>query len=80
MQNKLSTGGKLAWGLVLALAILHYDFWLWDDRTVVLGFLPVGLLYQALISLGAAAAWALVVRFAWPAHIERWAEEPVDDA
>ncbi|MFN3242656.1 MAG: hypothetical protein ACE37K_14225 [Planctomycetota bacterium] len=79
MTRKLSSGGKFAWGLVVLLAILHYDFWFWGDRSVAFGFLPVGLLFQALISLGAAIAWALVVRFAWPTHIEEWADRPVDD-
>lgn len=79
MTRKLSSGGKFAWGLVVLLAILHYDFWFWDDRTVVLGFLPIGLLFQALISLGAAIAWALVVKFAWPTHIEEWADRPADE-
>jgi len=79
MTQKLSSGGKLAWGLVALLAVLHYDFWNWSDRSVVLGFMPVGLLFQALISVGAAVAWALVVHFAWPTHIEEWAERPADD-
>lgn len=70
----MSTAGKLAWGLVLVLAILHYDFWFWGDRSVMLGFMPVGLLYQVMISLGSAAAWALVVRHGWPQHIEAWAD------
>ena len=64
MNRTLSSSGKLAWALVALLAVLHYDFWNWDDRSVVLGFLPTGLLFQALISVGAAVAWALVVRFA----------------
>ena len=45
----------------------------------VLGFLPVGLLFQALISVGAAVAWALVVRCAWPTHVEEWADRPAED-
>ena len=80
MNRKLSGSGKLAWALVALLAVLHYDFWNWDDRSVVFGFLPVGLLFQALISLGAAVAWALVVRCAWPSHVEEWADRPADDA
>ena len=56
--------GKLAWGFVLVLAVLHYDFWYWDDRTLVFGFMPIGLAYQALISALAGLAWFLVVRFA----------------
>ena len=69
-----SPARKIVWGLVLVLAILHYDFWLWGDRTLVFGFMPVGLFYQALISVGAAIAWLLVVRFAWPSTLEAWAD------
>ena len=65
---------RLVWGFVVVLAVLHYDFWFWDDRTLVLGFMPVGLLFQVLISVGAGVAWFLVVRFAWPAALEEWAE------
>ena len=38
---------RLAWGLVAVIAILHYDFWFWDDRTLVFGFVPIGLFFQA---------------------------------
>jgi len=67
--------GKLAWGFILLLGILHWDFWLWSDRSLLLGFLPIGLAYQAAISLLAALGWALVIRFAWPEGVERWADE-----
>jgi len=70
----MTNGGKLAWGLVIAVAILHFDFWLWDSTAVVLGFVPVGLGYQAGISIAAAIAWLLVVRLDWPDHVERWAD------
>ncbi len=66
---------KLAWGFVLILALVHYDFWNWSDRSLVFGFMPIGLAYQALISLLAGLAWFLVVRFAWPDRIEAWADE-----
>ena len=69
----MSSRGWLAWGLVLLVGILHYDFWWWDDRTLVFGFMPIGLFWHALISIFAAIAWALVVRFAWPTHVEEWA-------
>ena len=69
---------RLAWGIVVLLAILHYDFWLWDDPSLVFGFVPVGLAYHAVISLAAGIAWWLVVRFAWPSHIEEWAESEED--
>jgi hypothetical protein len=61
-------------GLVLvaaAMAAVHQDFWLWNDGTLVFGFLPVGLAYHAAYSLLAVAVMALLVRWAWPAHLER---------
>ena len=66
-------GKKIAIGSVVLLALAHYDFWFWDDHTLWFGFLPVGLGYHALISVLASVAWALVVRFAWPQHLEDWA-------
>lgn len=68
---------KVVWGLVILLAILHWDFWYWDDRTLLFGFLPIGLAYQAGFSLAAAMVWALAVRFAWPSELEEWASAPV---
>lgn len=72
-RARMSGAGVLAWALVALLAILHYDFWNWNDRSLVFGFVPIGLFFQVLISIGAAIAWALVVRFAWPSHVEEWA-------
>ena len=72
----MTVGGKLAWAFVALLAILHFDFWLWDSTSVVFGFLPTGLAYQAGISIGAAVAWALVVRLDWPTGVEEWADAP----
>jgi hypothetical protein len=74
----MKTSAKLAWGFILLLAILHWDFWYWDDRTIVLGFMPIGLFYQAMISVAAAIGWALVIKLAWPSDVERWAEEGSD--
>ena len=71
----MSERGKLAWGLVLLIAILHYDFWYWNDRTLLFGFLPVGLGYHALFSLACGTVWFLAIRFAWPSHVEEWADE-----
>lgn len=63
------------WIAAIALAVLHHDFWWWDDRTLVFGFMPIGLFYHAMFSIAAGVLWALAVKFAWPAHIEEWAEE-----
>jgi len=59
----------------IILAVLHQDFWNWDNGTLVFGFMPVGLAYHACYSLLAAGLWALAVRFAWPHRLEAWAEE-----
>ena len=66
---------KVVWGLVILLGILHYDFWYWDDASLVFGFMPIGLFYQALISLAAGVVWAMAVKWAWPARIEEWADQ-----
>ena len=46
------------WIALLALMILHHDWWLWNDGRLLFGFLPIGLGYHALISLAAAGLWA----------------------
>jgi hypothetical protein len=65
----------LVWTAVIALMILHQDFWLWDNKSLLFGFLPVGLAYHMAFSLCAGLIWALAVKFAWPEHIEQWASE-----
>ena len=67
------------WIAAIVLLLLHQDVWFWDDRTMVMGFMPVGLFYHALFSLAAGGLWALAVKFAWPDHIEQWADAG-DDA
>lgn len=52
--------------LVVVLLALHQDFWNWDNRSLVFGFLPVGLAYHMAYSIAAACLMALLVRFAWP--------------
>ena len=64
---------RFVWFLVLALAVLHWDFWAWDDTTLVFGFLPVGLAYHAGFSLACGVVWAMALRYSWPAEIEDWA-------
>ncbi len=51
---------------IVVLAMAHQDFWLWNDPSLVLGFLPVGLAWHAGFSVVAALLWLAVVRFAWP--------------
>ena len=58
----------------IALAVLHQDAWNWDKADLVFGFMPIGLAYHAGYSLVAACFWAVVIRVAWPSHLEEWAE------
>ena len=64
---------KAVWVLVVLLAILHFDFWYWDDRTLVFGFLPIGLAFHAGFSVACGIVWFMAVKYAWPAEIEEWA-------
>jgi hypothetical protein len=60
---------------VVALYILHQDFWLWRTaRPLVFGFVPVGLFYHACFSVAASLLMWLLVSQAWPAHLEEEAE------
>ena len=67
------------WILALAVAalyVLHQDVWFWDTaRPLVFGFLPIGLFYHAAYSVAVAVLMLLLIRFAWPAGLEREAEE-----
>ena len=55
----------------LTVLILRHDYWNWDTPyPLLLGFLPVGLWWQALVSLLACALMWLMVRFAWPQELE----------
>ena len=66
---------------VLALYALHQDLWLWRAaRPLVFGFVPVGLFYHACFCVAAAVLMGLLVAFAWPSHLERWAEGGSPDA
>lgn len=61
-----SKGPLIILGLVVFLLILHQDNWFWTDGRLVFGFLPVGLFWHALISVGATLTWALATKIAWP--------------
>ena len=56
--------------LVLAVYLLHQDFWNWKKTDLVFGFLPIGLAYHAGYSILASITMALLVKFAWPKHLE----------
>lgn len=60
---------RAAWAGIPILFVLHADWWLWDDSRLVFG-LPVGLVYHTVYCLAAALEMMLLVRYAWPAHLE----------
>jgi hypothetical protein len=57
--------------LVAAVYILHQDYWNWKKaEPLIFGFLPVGLAYHAGYSILASVTMAILVKFAWPSHLE----------
>jgi len=58
----------------IVFAVMHQDIWNWNDGHLVFGFIPVGLAYHAGYSLVAVVFWSLIVKFAWPTDLEKWAE------
>ena len=68
---------------VVVLYVLHQDWWFWRTaHPMVFGFVPIGLFYQACFSGAAALVMWLLVKFAWPGHLEREvdAQEHQEDA
>jgi hypothetical protein len=57
------------YGLAVLLCLLHQDFWFRGDARRILG-LPVGLTYHVLYCVAAAGLMVLLVRYAWPRHLE----------
>jgi hypothetical protein len=58
--------------MVLVVYWLHQDYWNWTKaEPLVFGFLPVGLAYHVGYSMLAAIMMAVLVKFAWPKHLER---------
>jgi len=61
---------------VIALYFLHQDFWFWRTaHPLVFGFVPIGLFYQGCFSVAAALLMWLLVKFAWPHHLEEQLEQ-----
>jgi hypothetical protein len=57
--------------LVAALYVLHQDVWFWREaRPLVFGFMPIGLFYHAAFTGLCAVVLSLLVKHAWPAHLE----------
>jgi|AP95_1055475.scaffolds.fasta_scaffold415544_1 hypothetical protein len=58
-----------AFGLLAVMYVLHNDWWLWSDSTIIAG-LPVGLGYHVLYMILTALVLVIVVRLAWPTHLD----------
>jgi hypothetical protein len=59
-------------GLIVLLYALHQDWWFWRSASpLVFGFIPIGLFYHAVYSVAVAALMWLLVRLAWPSHLEK---------
>ena len=57
--------------LVFAVYLVHQDYWNWKKtEPLIFGFLPIGLAYHAAYSILAAILMAVLVRIAWPKHLE----------
>ena len=57
--------------LVIVVYFLHQDSWNWTkSEPLVFGFMPIGLAYHAGYSILAAVLMAVLVKFAWPKHLE----------
>ena len=69
MDQHYARNRKLMWALFAALVILHHDWWFWNDGRLLWGFMPIGLAYQVLISMAAAALWGWAAFCAWPPEL-----------
>jgi hypothetical protein len=57
-------------GLIVALILLHQDYWQWNNGTLDFGFVPRALTYHAGLSVLAAITWAMAVRWCWPREVD----------
>ena len=70
---------RIRWILYLALialCLLHKDFWFWQNPDLVFG-LPIGLVYHISFCVVVTVWMALLVKYAWPSHLE--IEEDAED-
>lgn len=63
--------------LIVAVYVAHQDSWNWTkSEPMLFGFLPPGLAYHAGYSIVTALMMALLVKVAWPKHLESTEEKP----
>lgn len=67
--------------VIVALYVLHQDLWFWRTaRPLVFGFIPIGLFYHACYTVVTAAVMWLLVKYAWPSHLEEASGERLSAA
>jgi hypothetical protein len=65
---------------VVALYVLHQDFWFWRAATpLAFGFIPIGLFYHASFTVAASLVFWVLVSRAWPSHLEEEIEQAGED-
>ena len=57
--------------LVVVFLILHQDFWFWREARPSSSVPAIGLFYHAMYTVACALLLGLLVRRAWPAHLDR---------
>ncbi len=62
---------------LIALYLLHKDFWFWRNPALMFG-LPVGLVYHIAFCVVVAVIMALLVKYAWPSQLEIEEDDSVD--
>jgi hypothetical protein len=60
----------LAAAWIAVLLVLHQDAWLWTNKYLLFGCVPIGLAYHAGFTVLAAVTMFVFTRTIWPAHLE----------
>lgn len=79
-MNARRSGPKIIAVLLVILMIAYQDNWLWDNGTLVFGFMPIGLFYHVCLSIAAALTWLLAAKIAWPVEIIEQTQAVVQEA
>jgi hypothetical protein len=67
----------LVYLLAVVVLVLHQDWWNFQKaEPLAFGFLPIGLTYHAVYSIACAVLMALLVKYAWPKHLEKYEALP----
>ncbi len=67
-MTAMKTTAIVVWLLVMV--VLHQDFWLWTNKHLVFGFLPIGMAYHAGYAVLAALTMWMLVKVAWPKDLD----------